>query len=46
MNQRQFIQGQKVLRLDDLYSCLSELQGPCRAELISMRAVDVIVLKF
>lgn len=45
-NQRQFIQGQKVLRLDDLYSCLSERRGFCCTELISVRAVDVIVLKF
>ncbi|MED6235438.1 hypothetical protein ATANTOWER_026029, partial [Ataeniobius toweri] len=38
--------GPEVLRFEELYFCLTELQGFCHIELISARAVDVIVLKF
>lgn len=36
-----------MLRVEELYFCLSELQGSCHTVLISVKAViDVIVLKF
>lgn len=39
--------GPEVLRVEELYFCLSELQGSCHTVLISVKAViDVIVLKF
>lgn len=38
--------GPEVLRLEKPYFCLSKLQGCCHTLLISVKAVDVIVLKF